>query len=240
MEGHRAVGRLAEHHLSSHARREVAALLGTETLTMVSTWPDETLYSTSPEFKQTGPWHYINIEMGLDYAHFTQALTAQTGPNVYTQLLAQLTILKDKTKPKAERATALKYVVHFVGDIHQPLHVSRAADKGGNGIKITYRGKDTNLHTLWDSGLLDYQGLSYTEIGTAYDYLPASQIRTWQHDEPLKWAFESAQLSEQIYAEADKNPAFDYSYYPAHADVLKQRIQQAGVRLAGLLNEALK
>lgn len=81
----------------------------------------------------------------------------------------QLAVLNDRAKPLAERAGALKFVVHLVGDVHQPLHTGRAEDQGGNRIKVTFRGKETNLHSLWDSGLLDYQGLTYTEMGHGYN-----------------------------------------------------------------------
>ena len=239
VEGHRAVGRLAEYHLSGKARRAVKALLGTETLVMVSTWPDEIRYS--PEFKETAPWHYVNTPLGLDRAGYEQHLKAQPEANAYNQLLVQLAVLQDKTKPKEQRVSALKYVVHFVGDVHQPLHTGRAEDQGGNKIKVTFRGKETNLHSLWDSGLIDYQGLTYTEMGYEYNKgLSASQIRRWQHDPLPQWLFESYQAAERLYAEAEKSPDFDYRYYPEHADLLKQRIQQAGIRLAGVLNEALK
>ncbi len=239
VDGHRAVGRLAEQHLSRRTRREVRALLGPETLVMVSTWPDEIRYS--PEFKDTAPWHYVNTPLGFDRAAYEQHLRAQPEANAYNQLQAQLAILKDKTKPPAERASALKFVVHLVGDVHQPLHTGRAEDQGGNKIKVTFRGKETNLHSLWDSGLLDYQGLTYTEMGHDYNQgLRARQVRQWQHAPLEQWLFESYQAAERLYAEAEKSPDLDYRYYPAHAELLKQRIQQAGIRLAGVLNEALK
>ncbi|OGX84066.1 S1/P1 nuclease [Hymenobacter coccineus] len=241
VEGHRAVGRLAERHLTSQARRAVHELLGTETVTLVSTWSDEILYPPVPEFKGTSPWHYVNSPAGLGHDQYVQDLKAQTIPNAYRALLDNLAILKDKSKPKADRAVALKFVIHLVGDVHQPLHAGRLEDKGGNSIKLTYRGKDTNLHSLWDSGLLDYQGLSYSEMGQQYDDVPKAQQRQWQRDDVTQWLWESYQLSEQIYAEAAQNPTgFDYRYYPAHGPQVQQRIQQAGLRLAAVLNDALK
>jgi len=240
VEGHRAVGRLAEHHLTRKAQREIQALLGTETVTLVSTWPDEILYPPTPEYKGTGPWHYVNTPGGLNHDQYIENLKSQTIPNAYKALQENITILKDKSKPKAERAVALKFVIHLVGDVHQPLHAGRLEDRGGNSIKLTYRGKETNLHSLWDSGLLDYQGLSYSEMGQQYDHVPASLRRQWQHDDIAQWLYESYQLCEQIYGEAAQNPAYGWAYFPEHGPQVKQRIQQAGMRLAGVLNEALK
>jgi hypothetical protein len=132
--------------------------------------------------------------------------------------------------------------VHIVGDMHQPMHTGRAEDKGGNDIKLTYRGKDTNLHSLWDSGLIDYQGLTYTEMGQQYDAaVPTPLVKTWQASaDPAEWLFESYTIATRLYAESAQKPDLDFHYYPAHADAMKQRIQQAGIRLAAVLNEAFK
>ncbi len=239
VEGHRAIGIIAENHLTEKARRQVVALLGTQSLAMVSTIPDEMRYL--PEYKDTAPWHYVNEPLGLDHDQFLQAVKAQATPNAYNVLLLKIKEMKDPAKTREQRAEALTFVVHIVGDAHQPLHASRAEDKGGNDIKLTYRGKDTNLHSLWDSGLLDYQGLTYTEMGQQYSPVPTPLAKTWQASaDPADWLFESYTLATQLYAEAAQNPNPDYRYYPAHADIVKQRLQQAGVRLAMVLNEAFK
>ncbi|SHJ24683.1 S1/P1 Nuclease [Hymenobacter daecheongensis DSM 21074] len=238
VDGHRAVGKIAERHLTAKARREVQRLLGTETLPLVSTWPDE--IRNYPEFKDTAPWHYVNTPSGLTQAQYLQTLATQTEPNAYNMLQAKLRELGDTGKPEAERLAALKFVVHLVGDAHQPLHAGHAEDKGGNDIKVKFRGKDTNLHSLWDSGLLDYQGLTYTEMACQYDrQLRRRQVRQWQQTPVEQWFWESYQSSTQLYQEAPTGTDIDYKYYPAHAELMKQRIEQAGVRLAQLLNETL-
>ncbi|WP_151086550.1 S1/P1 nuclease [Hymenobacter baengnokdamensis] len=239
VEGHRAIGNIAEHHLSEKARRQVADLLGTQTLTLVSTQPDEMRYL--PQYKETGPWHYVNTPLGLAHDQFITTVKAQTEANAYNILLLKIKEMKDPAKTREQRAEALIFVVHIVGDVHQPMHVSRAEDKGGNDIKMTYRGKDTNLHSLWDSGLLDYQGLTYTEMGQQYSVIPEALRKNWQATaDPAEWLFESYTLATQLYAEAAQNPNPDFRYFPAHADMMKQRIQQAGIRLAAVLNEAFK
>lgn len=239
VEGHRAIGIIAENHLSEKARREVAALLGPQSLAMVSTIPDE--MRSLPEYKETGPWHYVNTPAGLAHDQYIQALKAQPEVNAYTILLLKIKEMKDPAKTREQRAEALIFVVHIVGDVHQPLHTGHAEDKGGNDIKMTYRGKDTNLHSLWDSGLLDYQGLTYTELGQQYSPVPTSLAKTWQATaDPAEWLFESYTLAGQLYTEAAQNPNPDFRYYPAHAGIVKQRLQQAGLRLAAVLNEAFK
>ena len=239
VEGHRAIGNIAEQYVSNKASRKIAAILGTQTLTMISTIPDEMRYL--PEYKDTAPWHYVNTEPGLNQEQYLKAVKEQTTPNIYNVLLVKIKEMADATLPRAQRAEALAFVVHLVGDIHQPLHAGRAEDKGGNDIKLTYRGKDTNLHSLWDSGLLDYQGLTFTEMGAQYTPMSEHQVSTWLAvTDPAQWLFESYTIAGKLYAEAAQNPNPDFRYYPAHADLLQERIQQAGIRLAGVLNEAFK
>ncbi|MGI4871335.1 MAG: S1/P1 nuclease [Janthinobacterium lividum] len=240
VEGHRAIGTIAEHHLTSKARQQVATLLGTQTLTLVSTQPDEMRYL--PEYKETAPWHYVNTALGLPHDQYIQAVKGQTGPNAYNILLQKIKEMRDPALSREKRAEALIFVVHIVGDVHQPMHTGRAEDKGGNDIKMTYRGKDTNLHSLWDSGLIDYLGLTYTEMGQQYSVAVPDPLRKqWQAStDPAEWLFESYTSATQLYAEAAQNPNPDFRYFPAHYDLMKQRIEQAGVRLAAVLNEAFK
>lgn len=237
--GHRAVARIAENHLSAKARREIAQLLGSETLPLVSTWPDEV--RSDPQYKETGPWHYLNVVAGLDLAAFTAQLTATTAPaptDAYSALQLMRSTLKDRSKTATERLQALKFVVHLVGDVHQPLHVGRAEDRGGNGIAVSWRGRDTNLHSIWDGDLVEYPGFTYSEMAAAYDRATRAQIRQWQKDDVATWLFESYQLCTPAYAAAAASPKFDYRFYSTFAPAVEQQILKAGIRLAGVLNEA--
>jgi hypothetical protein len=236
--GHRAVGKIAEGYLTDRARLEIERLLGTETLALVSTWPDEVRpYAT---FDKYSPWHYLNVRTGLTFDAFQLALNAlPTEPaDAYGALQHLLGVLKDPARSDLEKVFALKFIVHIVGDVHQPLHVGHAEDKGGNDIKVSWRGKQTNLHGLWDSDLVEYPGLTYTEIALAYDRSTPAQRLQWQQDSIGTWLYESYQLAEVVYAGAAKNPDFDYTYYPTYGPTVQLRLVQAGVRLAGVLNAA--
>ena len=243
--GHRAVARIAENHLSAAAKREIARILGSETLPLVSTWPDE--LRADPQFSNTGPWHYLNVPVGLDFAAFVQqlnnpALAAPAAPsNAYTALLQVRKDLKDPKKTTDEKRVALKFLVHLVGDVHQPLHVGHAEDKGGNDIKVNWRSKDeTNLHSVWDGALVEYSGFSYTEMAAAYDHATPAQLKQWQKDDMTTWLFESYQLCPPAYAAAAANPKFDWHFYPTFGPTVEQQILKAGIRLAGVLNEAFE
>jgi hypothetical protein len=238
--GHRAVAKIAENHLTSKAKREIARILGAETLPLVSTWPDE--IRSDPQYKDTGPWHYVNVATGLDFPAFAAQLNAApaataTPANAYAALLQVRQDLKDSKKTAAERLFALKFLVHLVGDVHQPLHVGHAEDKGGNSILVSWRGRDTNLHSIMDGDVVEYPGFTYTEMAAAYDRATPAQIKQWQKDDVTTWLFESYQLCTPLYAAAATNTKFDYHFYPSFGPSVQQQILKAGIRLAGVLNE---
>ncbi|TAH01739.1 MAG: S1/P1 Nuclease [Sphingobacteriales bacterium] len=236
--GHRTIGKIAENNLSAKAKLAVKNLLGTETLPLVTTFADE--LRPYQEFDYTSKWHYINAPEGLNYKQFVAFLNTDTVPNVYTAVLAQIRVLKDVSKTSYEKKFALKFLVHLVGDLHQPMHVSRAVDKGGNDIEVKFLNRKSNLHSVWDTGLIEYYGFSYTEMSTAFGNTSVENIKNWQQDELSLWIYESYKISEQLYTEVEKNKDLDYDYFSNHSEIVKKRLLQGGIRLAGLLNNIYK
>jgi S1/P1 Nuclease len=232
--GHRTIGKIAQNHLSPSAQQAISYYLGSESLADVSTYADE--IRSKEEYKYTTPWHYIDLPDGYTYSEFSDAVRNMKDANVYSALIKCETDLRDPSKTKYEKAFALKLIVHFVGDLHQPMHVSRAEDKGGNSIKVTFNGQETNLHRLWDSRLIEHQNLNYEQLAVQYDHATKELIKQWQADDLMKWLYESYQISSQLYSDARNNPNFDEAYYQAHLPIIQQRIEQAGIRLAGVLN----
>jgi len=234
--GHRTVGKIAEDHLTPKALAGVRDLLGDQTLADVSTWADEV--RGKPEYRQTGPWHYINLPLGLSYDAFKNRVENMLEPTVYSAIVKQLELLTDSTVPRDRKVEALKFLVHFVGDLHQPMHVSREEDKGGNTIQLNFDGQGTNLHAVWDSKLIDHSGMDYQQLAAKYDHPSAAQVRQWQGDPVVKWMWESYLITSQLYAEVDsmKDRSIGQAYYDEHWAQVAQRLEQGGVRLAGLLN----
>lgn len=229
--GHRAVAAIAQKHLTANTARLVQAYLSGETLTGVSTWADEN------RDKTTASWHYLNLPLGLNHEQFADAVSKQGNDNVYSAILKVEAILKDKTSTPGQKKEALKYLVHLVGDAHQPMHVSRAADKGGNTIQLQFDGKGTNLHSLWDSKLIDHEGLSEADIAKQYDWANNAQIKKWQADSPMEWLWESYQISSELYDDIQPGQAVEEAYYKKYIKTIRLRIDQAGIRLAGELNK---
>src|SRR5262245_9995730 len=154
--GHRTVAQVAENHLTPKAKREIAKLLGPATLADVAYWADEIRYL--PERKKGDPWHYISID---DTETLASTVRNPNGDVVEAIERMEATLRDPKATPN-DRAEALKFLVHFVGDVHQPLHVGRRADAGGNKIEITLNGEKNNLHWAWDAIMINDMGLSYT------------------------------------------------------------------------------
>jgi hypothetical protein len=232
--GHEAIAQIAENHLSPTARQAVKNILGNETLADVSNYADE--IRSDPEYKYTGAWHYVNVVPGLDFQQFSKAVTTMREDNVYKMVKQFERDLQEPDKSRSQKAVALKYIVHLIGDLHQPMHVSNAADKGGNDIAVKFNGFNDNLHGLWDSGLIDHQGLNYKQMAIGYDNATPAEIKRWQSDDLMVWLWESYQVSTILYREAAQSPDFGDEYYKTHIPVLEKRIEKAGIRLAGVLN----
>lgn len=158
--GHRLIARLAEAQLTPQAQAAIHTLLAGEpdpTLAGMASWADE-LRDSDPDLgKRSTSWHYVNpAEHGC---HYEMGRDCPGGNCLVEAILRQTAIMADTGKPRAERLQALKFVVHFVGDAHQPLHAGYARDRGGNDFQVNFNGKGTNLHSLWDSRMLASTGL---------------------------------------------------------------------------------
>lgn len=237
--GHRTIATIAGNHLTPAAQAGIRKLMGDTTLADISTWADE-VRSADPVFASTGPWHYINLSSGYNYNQFVDAVNKAKAPNVYTALQKCVADLKSDTTTLRYRRIALKFVVHLVGDLHQPMHVSHAEDQGGNLVQVTFNGDPTNLHSLWDSRLIGRHPMPVSMMATEFDKATPQEITAWQNDDEMKWLYESYLISEQIYIAAAKNPKFTDDYYNIAMPVVQKRLLQAGIRLAGLLNGIYK
>jgi hypothetical protein len=232
--GHRIVSAIAEHHLLPLVRLRIQELIGPFPLARISMWADE--YRGTPEGEHTATWHYVNVPDDVEYRE------PQTDhpTDIVQALQLQERILRDSTRTREEHVRALKLLVHFVADIHQPMHVGRASDRGGNDIDVRWFGRTVNLHSLWDSYILEHQQLSYTEYVAFLDFASADEIPAWQATGYVDWIRESQVLRAEIYvpidAAGDEVPSLGWDYFNAAIPIVEQRLLQAGIRLAGVLN----
>ena len=234
--GHRIVGQIAESYLSKTAKKEVAAILGNESVAMSSNWPD--FLKSDPSYKYLGPWHYVNIKQGMTQEQVITLLEKDTSTNAYTKINWLKTELKKKNIAAADKKFYLRLLIHIVGDIHQPLHVGRPEDLGGNRIKVLWFNDSYNLHQIWDEVLIDFQQLSYTEYSNAINYTTKQQRNTWQQQPMSFWFWESYQIAEQVYGDVKgTEEKMGYQYNFKYKAILEAQLLKGGVRLAGILNE---
>jgi hypothetical protein len=235
MQGHRIVGEIADSYINGKTRREIKKILGNESIAMASNWADFIKSDTS--FNYLGNWHYANFMDNLDYEMLKSALEKETGTNIYNRILFLSSELKKQYLEAGKKKMYLRLLIHFVGDLHQPMHMGRKDDSGGNGIKLSWFNQPTNLHRLWDEQLIENQQLSYTEYTKAINFTSRVQRNEWQRDPLSKWAFESYVISRQLYSTVKPEEKLSYRYAFDHIAQLNQQLLKGGVRLAGLLNQ---
>ncbi|WP_324699720.1 S1/P1 nuclease [Novosphingobium aerophilum] len=229
--GHRITGAIAQENLSGMARANVRILLGTEDLAEAATWPDD-MKSDPAEFwkKTASPWHYVTVREGDAY----KPSDAPPEGDALTALARFTATLRDPQASQEDRRTALRFIVHIIGDLHQPLHAGGGDDRGGNTVKVTWFGNATNLHSVWDSGLIEQRSLSYSEYaGWLSRAITPEQVVQWNERDPAVWVRESIALRKTIYP-ADPALSWDYAYQ--HRKEVDDRLERAGIRIAAYLN----
>jgi hypothetical protein len=235
--GHRVVAALADAQLSGLARAHVKELLGVESLDEAATWPDDMRSAPGQFWQKTAtPWHYVTLN-GIVYDHAPPEGDALDALNRYRATL------QDPNANIADKQLALRFIVHLVGDLHQPLHVGKCCDKGGNEVKVNWFGRDLNLHSVWDSALVEEEQLSFTELAAKLQrHTSNADVLAWWDINPRDWISESAQLRETVYPERNRKdpkapPELSYGYVYKYTPLMEQRLKQAGVRLAAYLND---
>ncbi len=235
--GHRIIGQIAENHLTEQTRLALTPLLENQSLPQISTWADE-MRSDPSEFwqKKSSRWHYINAPSNSN--HFTHdhshTLNKENVKNILDGMYFAINTLKDDKSSLEAKRFSLRFLVHLVGDSHQPFHAGRKEDRGGNKIKVTFFGQNTNLHSLWDTKLIENENLSFTEFAQFIDSNNAEIISEYLASSPEQWLTESHNFASELYKL--KSDEIGYSYIYQNTPIIKMRLQQAGIRLAGLLN----
>lgn len=232
--GHRVTGAIAEQYLSDEARREIAAILGVEDLAEASNWPDFMKSHPDRFWERTSyPWHWVTVPRGK---HYSDVGAPPEGDAVFA-LDKFRKVLLDASSSLEDRQLALRFIVHLIGDLHQPLHAGNGRDAGGNRFIVTFFGETRNLHSVWDSGIIDQEQLSYTELTHWLSrQITDEQVEAWHSTDPVVWVTESTVIRDQIYPDNDaRDLAFGYVF--DHRETVRTRLKQSGVRMAAYLNE---
>lgn len=230
LKGHQITAQIAESYLTPKAKIEISKILGKKSLSYHAFWADKIAYT--PEGKYTQPWHYINI---TDQGEFG-SLNTPTPENILSALRLCVSNLSSDI-PASEKKNWLKFLIHFVGDIHQPLHMGRKEDEGGNKIPMVY-GKSLNLHSVWDTGFIEKLGL------TPEEYVIRLRSQERKADE-LKMIFEEQVLIKENleirpFVYSFKDAQIDQAYEAQAIQIIDARLWTGGLRLAALLNTIFK
>jgi hypothetical protein len=228
--GHRVVGLVAEQHLSKKARKKVLQILENNSLAEVANFMDDV--KSDHAYDHTHDWHWVTIPDNQNYE--------QTQKNPHGDVIMKIeelvqTLKNGKLTPAQEQEN-LKFLVHLVGDLHQPLHVGGQDDMGGNNVKLLWFGQNSNLHRVWDSDIIEGKDLSYTELTAFLGEPDKAQIKNWQNNNVRAWATEMMIYRPQVYAiPQDGKLGYRYSY--DNFNTIQKLLLQGGIRLAGLLNQ---
>lgn len=240
-EGHEVVAHLAGMNLTPKARAGVAALLGGEaeaSMAIASNWADE-IRDARP---QTASWHYVNLEIDGDQ-RYVPARDCIADNCAVAQILRDEAILRSRAAPAA-KTEALKFLVHFVGDIHQPLHAADNHDRGGNNVRVVIRrGRPESLHHVWDTDVVALQGRNPVAVARGIDsaFGPAQKAALMAAASPAAWAERSAAIARtQVYPQVTASGTLDSRVLAADAQVARQQLARAGYALAGMLNRIFK
>ncbi len=257
--GHRIVAEIGNRHLNATAARAVEKILGPGELRLAraATWPDE--IRSDSRWDDIKPWHFLTVEDNAspqdqirtatsidsirnvaEAIEFFSDLLRGSADNKREQFEEFMSRRKVKPYLGSVAAAALSLLVHFVGDVHQPLHVGRGSDFGGNTIRVNWFESPTNLHSVWDEGLIEKQGLAFTELARIID-APTDSVAEWQRGSLGNWVQESMDLRGKVYAIQADNPLpyLSYQYAYKNTKIVNKRLLQGGVRLAALLDTIL-
>lgn len=236
VDGHRIVGQIAESYLTKKARKEITKILGTESIAMASNYAD--FIKSDSLYNYLYNWHFINLKSGLTPAQLQDYLATDTVIDVYTRINFIVAELKKKNLAADIKQFYVKLLIHFVGDIHQPMHTGRPEDLGGNRIKILWFNEPKNLHQLWDDQLILFQRLSYTEYAAAINHTTPLQVKEWQSEPVSTWVQQSYELAEKVYGDIkEPNQKLEYKYNYKYVSILNQQLLKGGVHLAAIFND---
>lgn len=243
--GHRITGQIAQDNVSGQTRARIEQILGTEELPEASTWPDEQRSNPDEFWQRTSySWHFVTIPVDRAPEH----LEHPPEGDAETALESFTAVLRNPAASREDKARALRFVVHIVGDLHQPLHVGKPGDRGGNDVKVKWFDDPVvqNLHWVWDEGMIRKQELSFTEYAARLEArMTAAQVVEWWDVEPDTWMGESAALRDRIYptpserdgAGTPEAPFVMRYWYPYEwTPAMELRLQQAGIRIAAYLD----
>jgi hypothetical protein len=227
--GHALVAEVAFNYLDENTKKTVLHYLDGMSIQEAANWMDNIKSDHSYDYMK--PYHYVNFEKGAP-------VVAVNGANIMYQLELMIKELKNHSKfSDAEMKTKIAVLFHLIGDLHQPLHVGYGFDKGGNDMDVNYNDKKTNLHSLWDSRIIESKGVSLQDCLNSNTF-SKKELRKMKKINVIQWSKESRNLLDPIYNTGGITISDEYA--TTNAKLIETQIHKAGIRLAAVLQQAFK
>jgi len=232
--GHRTVGKIAESYLNGKTKRKISELLEGQSLALVSTFGDD--IKSDKRYNKFYTWHYVNMPFGTKYE---DAIKNPKG-DLVTGIEKCKEVILDKNSSKEDKVFYLKFLVHLIGDLHQPMHVGKAEDKGGNTFQVQWFGNGANLHSVWDSKMINHYDMTFTELADNSAKISKEQVKFLQKGTTADWANETQTFAIKAYESAKSGENLKYRYMYDNFGIVRSQLQKGGIRLAKVLNGLFK
>ncbi|MDD2798574.1 MAG: S1/P1 nuclease [Bacteroidales bacterium] len=233
--GHRIVASIAYQNLTEKTRTQVDAVLGKRGIIYEATWADE--IRSDKKYDYSYPWHYQNLRDSMTTNDLKTLLDNPKSDGEH--LFYAIDLMKSRLKKDKTDAEALKFLVHFVADLHQPMHLGRKDDLGGNKVETKWFGKTINLHSLWDGYMIENQKLSYSEFSQYLQDKFEPKKAEFKKFSVIQSVEAGYEVRTQIYG-YDNSDTNNYHYVYRFADSLDEMLYRGGIQLANILNAIYK
>jgi hypothetical protein len=228
--GHGIVAEIAYSMLDSNTKKSVHRYLGTTTIEEASTWMDDVRSDHSYDYMKS--WHYVNIEKGKQYSETKDG-------NIINALNNSIAILEHRDKMADDEIKKnLMIIFHLTGDLHMPLHIGYENDKGGNDIHTSFLGTPANLHRVWDTEIIEHEGITMTDCLSLYEKMNKGTISELKEVNIVNWINEPRDLLENVYDFMDGQ--IDHIYIDKNKPIIEKQLLIAGIRLAAVLNKVFE
>lgn len=240
MTGHRIVAQIAQDNVKPSTRKKMDKLLGNMPIAYWANWPDFVKSDKTGKYDHTHTWHYVNTPANMSKGDFITYIKGIKEDNVYSAIQQLEGVIADKNTTDEAKREALIFLVHLVGDAHQPMHAGRAEDLGGNRVPVLWFSDKTNLHSVWDGKLIDYMKYSYTEYASLLEIMTDDEKKAIKNGTLEDWLFECHEVANELYdsVKPEDKLMFDYAY--KYVPITEMQLQRAGLRLAVILDQIFK
>ena len=227
--GHRALAEVASFYLTENAKNKINEILDGETIVTASMYADD--IKSDSRYDEYYNWHFINMELDENYE---DTVPSEKG-DVFIAINKCIDILESDSVTDSEKSFYLKLLIHFIGDLHQPMHIGRYEDRGGNRVYVKWFGRNSNLHRVWDSEMINGYNMSYSELAKNLA-IPEKLEIEFERDDLIGWVNEIHSYTRKIYngVSIDDNLGYEYQY--ENFQTVRDLILKGGLRLASVLN----